>query len=83
MLRRAAHLGNDVVDLWRLLEAREELIRPSEDDWSQGWQAFQQAGAAGAGIVDYSSFAVMRRLGVKEAFSNDRHISAAGFRTLF
>jgi predicted nucleic acid-binding protein len=73
----------DVVDLWRLLEAREELIRPSEDDWHKGWQSFQQSDAAGAGIVDCISFAVMRRLGLREAFSNDRHFSAAGFRALF
>jgi len=73
----------DVVDLRRLLEAREELVRPSEKDWLEGWQAFQQGDAAGAGIVDCISFAVMRRLDVKEAFSNDRHFSAAGFRTLF
>jgi len=73
----------DVVDLWRLLEARNELIRPAEEDWLEGWQSYQQAEAAGAGIVDCISFAVMRRLGIEEAFSNDRHFSAAGFRTLF
>lgn len=73
----------DVVDLQRLLEAREELVRPSEEDWRQGWQSYQQTEAAGAGIVDCISFAVMHRLGISEAFSNDRHFSAAGFRTLF
>jgi len=29
------------------------------------------------------SFAVMRRLGITEAFTNDRHFGAAGFTTLF
>lgn len=29
------------------------------------------------------SFAVMRRLGITEAFTNDRHFQAAGFATLF
>jgi len=73
----------DVVDLWRLLEARQELIRPREEDWLQGWQSYQQTKAAGAGIVDCISFAVMRRLGIEEAFTNDHHFGAAGFRTLF
>jgi predicted nucleic acid-binding protein len=74
---------SDVVDLWRLLEAREELIRPTEEDWYQGWHAFQQSDARGAGIVDCISFAVMQRLGIEQAFTCDRHFSAAGFQTLF
>ncbi len=74
---------SDVVDLWRLLEAREELIRPAEEDWCQGWHAFQQADAGAAGIVDCISFAVMRRIGIEQAFTSDRHFSAAGFQTLF
>jgi len=73
----------EVIDIWRLLEARNELIRPTEDDWLLGWRAFERSDAAGAGIVDCISFAVMRRLEVEEAFSNDQHFSAAGFRTLF
>lgn len=36
-----------------------------------------------AGIVDHVSFSVMRRLGITEAFTNDRHFAAAGFITLF
>jgi len=35
------------------------------------------------GIVDCISFAVMRRLGLTEAFTNDQHFTAAGFTTLF
>ena len=36
-----------------------------------------------AGIVDHVSFVVMRRLGISDAFTNDRHFKAAGFNTLF
>ena len=35
------------------------------------------------GFVDLISFHVMRRLGLAEAFTNDRHFQAAGFVTLF
>lgn len=72
----------EVIDTWRLLEARNEVIRPTEDDWLQGWRAVEQSDAAGAGIVAGVSFAVMRRLEVETAFSNDRHFSATGFHTL-
>ncbi len=41
------------------------------------------AHAGQAGIVDQVSFVVMRRLGITEAFTNDRHFQAAGFHTLF
>ncbi len=39
--------------------------------------------AGQAGIVDQVSFIVMRRWGITEAFTNDRHFQAAGFRALF
>jgi len=39
--------------------------------------------AADAGIVDQVSFEVMRRIGVTQVYSNDRHFRAAGFETLF
>ena len=39
--------------------------------------------AGQAGIVDHVSFAVMRRLGITQAFTNDRHFQTAGFETLF
>jgi len=43
----------------------------------------ERAEAGDAGIVDCVSFTVMRRLGLTEAFTNDRHFQAAGFTTLF
>jgi predicted nucleic acid-binding protein len=33
--------------------------------------------------VDHVSFAVMRRLGISKAFTNDRHFKAAGFEPMF
>ncbi|HEY4328747.1 MAG TPA: PIN domain-containing protein [Phycisphaerae bacterium] len=47
------------------------------------WRAFQKEEAGAAGIVDQTSFLVMRRLGITEAFTNDTHFKAAGFNTLF
>ncbi|HUY34226.1 MAG TPA: hypothetical protein VMV69_15880 [Pirellulales bacterium] len=74
---------SDVCELRQTLERRNELIVPTEDDWKEAWAAYERGEAAQAGIVDHVSFAVMRRLGITEAFTNDRHFQAAGFTTLF
>jgi len=74
----------DQVNLLRQnLELREELIVPTEADWKNAWDAYARGAAGQAGIVDHVSFIVMRRLGITEAFTNDRHFQAAGFRILF
>jgi len=65
------------------LELRDELIAPTEEDLKVAWEAYDRGEAAEAGIVDHVSFAVMRRLGITQAFTNDRHFQAAGFETLF
>jgi uncharacterized protein len=59
------------------------LIVPTEDDWTQAWDAYDKGEAGEAGVVDHVSFAVMRRLGINKAFTNDRHFTAAGFQVLF
>jgi len=74
---------SDVCSLRRGLELRNELIVPTESDWQAAWSAYERADAAQAGAVDHVSFVVMRRLGITEAFTNDRHFQAAGFITLF
>ena len=49
----------------------------------EAWRAYALAGSGGAGLVDQTSFIVMPRLGITEAFTNDKHFKAAGFTTLF
>jgi predicted nucleic acid-binding protein len=73
----------DVNELRKQLDAAQQLVYPSERDWEMAWFAFERGEAGDAGIVDHVSFVVMRRLGITDAFTNDRHFKAAGFNTLF
>ena len=73
----------DVDDLRQRMKAANQLIDPTDSDVSDGWTAYRAGHAGQAGIVDHVSFAVMRRLGLTEAFTNDRHFAAAGFIPLF
>ena len=59
------------------------LVLPTLEELEEAWVAYDQADAGEAGIVDHLSFTVMRRLGLTEAFTNDRHFQTAGFTTLF
>lgn len=59
------------------------LVEPTPQEIEAAWAAYDRGEAAQAGIVDHVSFVVMRRLGIQEAFTNDRHFQAAGFTTLF
>ena len=65
------------------LEASGRLIVPTGSDWEHAWSAYRRGMAGDAGIVDHISFIVMRRLGITDASTNDRHFKAAGFNTLF
>jgi uncharacterized protein len=66
-----------------VMTTKGNLVFPTHDDWDAAWLAYRRDEAAGAGIVDQISFAVMRRLGVTRAFTNDRHFRAAGLEPLF
>lgn len=59
------------------------LIEPTSQEIEDAWAAYDRGEAAQAGIVDHVSFVVMERLGISEAFTNDRHFQTAGFVTLF
>ena len=59
------------------------LVDPTAQEIEEAWAAYDRGDAAQAGIVDQVSFVVMRRLGITEAFTHDRHFEAAGFSTLF
>ena len=73
----------DVVELRDQFIPDGKLIEPSESDQSLAWLAYGRGEAGDASIVDHISIVVMRRLGLTEVFSNDRHFKAAGFNTLF
>jgi len=64
-------------------ELADTLIWPTSADWAEAWAAYRQGDVHSAGIVDHISFAVMRRSGIAQAFTNDRHFRAAGFEVLF
>jgi uncharacterized protein len=59
------------------------LIEPTPLEIEAAWAAYDRGEAGQAGIIDHVSFQVMRRLGITEAFTNDKHYLAAGFTVLF
>ncbi len=69
--------------LRKQMEPGRRLIVPTIEDWQSAWMAYERGEADSAGIVDHVSFAIMRRLGISNAFTNDGHFRAAGFETLF
>jgi len=73
----------DLNELRQLLIQEQLLVEPTPEELERAWAAYDRGEAAQAGIVDHVSFMVMRRLGITEAFTNDRHFQAAGFTVLF
>jgi predicted nucleic acid-binding protein len=72
-----------VNELRRTLGDAGLLIEPTSEEVEEAWAAYDRGEAGQAGIVDHISFVVMKRVGLTEAFTNDRHFQAAGFTTLF
>ncbi len=73
----------DVNELRKFLIQEQLLVDPTPQEVEEAWAAYDRGDAGEAGIVDHLSFRVMRRLGLTEAFTNDRHFQAAGFTTMF
>lgn len=73
----------EVLQLRRHLIAAGDLYEPTLDEVEQAWNDYESGVAGTAGMVDLVSFAVMRRLNLTEAFTNDHHFAAAGFTALF
>jgi len=73
----------DVDDLRRVMLNAGTLVTPTDSDCATACSNYRSGSIGDAGIVDHVSFVVMRRLGMKRAFTNHRHCRAAGFQTLF
>jgi uncharacterized protein len=76
-------MRSTVVGLRDALMANRRLIIPEPEDIEHAGEEYRSGDAGGPGIVDLISFQVMRRLGISEVFTNDRHFKTAGFVTLF
>jgi predicted nucleic acid-binding protein len=49
---------------------------------TDAWDLYARFSGRGVGGVDCTSFAMMRRLGIRKAFTFDQHFRAAGFGTV-
>jgi hypothetical protein len=67
---------------WQLRRDR-ALLPCTRGEWDAAWHEYERGRPGAPGIVDCISFAVMRRLGLTDAFTNDQHFRAAGFNPLF
>jgi hypothetical protein len=60
-----------------------DLFEPTPVEIESAWAEYTRGSAGTAGVVDLVSMTLMRRLGIREAFTNDKHFEAAGFEILF
>jgi len=59
-----------------------QLVQVDAALQSEAWDLFYRWAGRGANPVDCTSFAIMRRFGIRMAFTFDHHFRAAGFETL-
>lgn len=74
---------DDVVRLRDDLDSAGDLIEPTAGEIEQAWNEYRRGTPGSPGVVDLISFAVMRRLGITDAFTHNSHFTVAGFTTLF
>jgi predicted nucleic acid-binding protein len=73
----------DVVRLRDDLGLSGDLYEPTPEEADAAWEKYANSGVGSPGVVDLTSFAIMRRLGITEAFTNDAHFTSAGYSVLF
>ena len=73
----------EVVKMRDELDAIGDLFEPRPEEIRSAWDEYANGRVGTASIVNLVSFATMRRLSIKQVFSNDQHFNAAGFELLF
>ena len=76
-------LRRQLVRLGERLGAEGLLAFPSDAGWREAWAAFRGEHPGSPSLIDQLSFAIMRRLDLRRAFTNDGHFAEAGFEALF
>jgi hypothetical protein len=58
------------------------ILYPDSALQAEAWDQFGKWAGSGANAVDCTSFALMRQLGIRRAFTFDAHFRMAGFEVL-
>jgi hypothetical protein len=80
MLGRLGHRRAVAFGEWLLRSPRVKLIRLDIDVWQEAWQLFKLYDDKAFSFTDCTSFAIMRRERLRDAFTFDNHFAQAGFR---
>lgn len=56
-----------------------EIIKITDEMYDNAWKLYQERMDKDWGIIDCTSFEVMRIFNIKKTFSNDKHFEQAGF----
>lgn len=59
-----------------------EILRPGPEEETEAIRLFEKYADQEVSFTDAVSFALMRRLGIKRAFTFDRHFRLAGFEVI-
>ena len=76
--RLNARFALDLIE--RVEQGNVVVVRVREADWRQAWLILRRNDDKEFSFTDALSFAVMERLGIREAFSFDRHFLQYGFQ---
>ena len=77
--------NRDVALAWQasISKPRTVKILPCElQDLERSWEYFRRADLHKLSSVDATSFAIMKRLGIRVAFTFDHHFAVVGFRSV-
>ena len=68
-------------DIFMREEVALKIVYPDAALQMAAWDEFKRSGGFGASAVDCLSFAIMRKTGIRLAYTFDRHFETAGFAT--
>ena len=74
---------NDLIQFRDTLLPAGGIIEPTQNEVEEAWAKYRSGDRTAPGVIDLLSFSVMRRLNLRQPFTNDRHFRTAGFQTLF
>jgi predicted nucleic acid-binding protein len=83
LLQARGHFSAALAFLDRIRQSEEvQILYADAAVQEEAWDLFGEWGGSGANAVDCVSFAMMKRMGIRRAFTFDDHFRAAGFEIL-